>query len=129
MRASVYSRERYAAPKRRESMCQTSSDGVPSTIHSATSLPIPPAPARPWAQKPAATQKPRTSDGPRMNSPSGVKASGPLISLTTSISSSDGTRTTAFSISSSKRGQSSSSSLPLKSAGMPSSDHGAQWRS
>ena len=34
----------------------------------------PPAPARPCAQKPAATQKPRTSLGPRMNSPSGVKA-------------------------------------------------------
>ena len=72
--------ERYAAPKRRESMCQTSSDGVPSTIHSATSFPIPPAPASPCAQKPAATQKPRTSVGPRTNSPSGVNASGPLIS-------------------------------------------------
>ena len=110
-------------------MCQTSSDGVPSTTHSATSCPIPPAPARPWAQNPAATQKPRTSDGPRMNSPSGVNASGPLISLTTPIPSSVGTRTIAFSISSSKRGQSSSSSLPLKSAGIPSSDHGAQFRS
>ena len=125
----MYSRERYAAPKRRESMCHTSSDGVPATIHSATSCPMPPAPASPWAQKPAATQKPRTSEGPRMNSPSGVNASGPLISFTTSISSSDGTRTSALCISSSNRGQSSSSSLPLKSAGMPSSDHGAQWRS
>ena len=101
----------------------------PSTIHSATSCPIPPAPASPCAQKPAAVQRPRTSVGPRMNSPSGVNASGPLISRTTSISASDGTRTTAFSISSSKRGQSSASSLPLKSGGMPSSDHGAGWRS
>ena len=67
-------------------MCQASSDGVPSTIHSATSCPSPPAPASPWAQKPAAVQKPRTSVGPRMNSPSGVKASGPLISFTTSCS-------------------------------------------
>ena len=64
-----------------------------------------------------------------MNSPSGVNASGPLISLTTPIPSSVGTRTIAFSISSSKRGQSSSSSLPLKSAGIPSSDQGAQLRS
>ena len=77
--------ERYARPKRRESMCQTSSDGTPSTIHSATSCPSPPAPASPCAQKPAAVQKPRTSVGPRMNSPSGVNASGPLISLITSI--------------------------------------------
>ena len=57
---------------------------------------MPPAPASPCAQNPAATQKPRTSDGPRMNSPSGVNASGPLISFTTSISSSVGTRTIAF---------------------------------
>ncbi len=110
-------------------MCQTSSEGVPSTIHSATSRPIPPAPARPCAQKPAATQKPRTSVGPSTNSPSGVNASGPLISRTTPMSASMGTRTSAFSISSSKRGQSSSSSLALKSAGMPSRPHGAQWRS
>ena len=40
---------------------------------------MPPAPASPCAQKPAATQKPRTSVGPRMNSLSGVNASGPLI--------------------------------------------------
>ncbi len=110
-------------------MCHASSDGVPSTIHSATSCPSPPAPASPWAQKPAAVQSPRTSVGPRMNSPSGVNASGPLISFTTSASSSDGTRTIAFSISSSNRGQSSARSLPLKSAGIPSSDHGAGLRS
>ena len=64
-----------------------------------------------------------------MNSPSGVNASGPLMSFTTSISSSDGTRTIAFVISSSKRGQSSGRSFPLKSAGIPSSDQGAGWRS
>ena len=102
---------------------------MPSTIHSATSFPMPPAPASPCAQKPAATQKPRTSVGPRMNSPSGVNASGPLTSRTTSASSSAGTRTIAFVISSSKRSQSSASSRPLKSAGMPSSPHGAGSRS
>ena len=64
-----------------------------------------------------------------MNSPSGVNASGPLMSFTTSISESDGTRTTAFSMSSSKRGQSSSRRRELKSAGIPSSPHGAQCRS
>ena len=53
---------------------------------------------------PAATQKPRTSLGPRMNSPSGVNASGPLISRTTSVSARLGTRTSAFSMSASKRG-------------------------
>ena len=92
----------------------------PSTIHSATSRPMPPAPASPCAQKPAATQKPRTSEGPRMNSPSGVNASGPLMRRTTSASASVGTRTIAFCISSSKRSQSSARSLPLKSGGMPS---------
>ena len=90
---------------------------------------MPPAPARPCAQKPAATQKPRTSDSPRMNSPSGVKASGPLTSFTTSASSSSGTRTTALVISSSNRSQSSASSWPLKSEGMPSRPHGAGLRS
>ena len=90
---------------------------------------MPPAPARPWAQKPAATQKPRTSVGPRMNSLSGVNASGPLMRRTTSISSSVGTRRTAFSSSGSKRGQSSASSFPLKSSGIPSSPHGAGSRS
>ena len=90
---------------------------------------MPPAPASPCAQKPAATQKPRTSEGPRMNSPSGVNASGPLIRRITSASPSSGTRTSAFSISSSKRGQSSASSFPLKSAGIPSSDQGAGFRS
>ena len=42
-------------------MCQRSRLGSPSTIHSATTLPIPPAPASPWAQKPAPTKKPATS--------------------------------------------------------------------
>ena len=90
---------------------------------------MPPAPASPWAQKPAATQKPRTSDGPRMNSPSGVKASGPLTSFTTCASRIEGTRTIAFRIRGSKRSQSSSRSLPLKSAGIPSMPHGAGSRS
>ena len=47
----------------------------------------PPAPASPWAQKPAATKKPRTAVSPRQNSPSGVNASGPLISRVTLTSS------------------------------------------
>ncbi len=49
-------------------------------IHSAIALPMPPAPARPWAQKAQATQKPLTEVGPSRNSPSGVKPSGPLSS-------------------------------------------------
>ena len=39
-------------------MCDTSSDGSPSRIHSAITLPMPPAPAMPCAQNPAATKKP-----------------------------------------------------------------------
>ena len=116
------------------SISQTSSDGSPSAIHSAISLPIPPAPASPWAQKPAATKKPPTCDSPSRNSPSGVNASGPLISRVIVTSSITGTRLRALTVISSKRSQSSSSRRPLKSAGMAStpassSDHGAGWRS
>ena len=99
-------------------MCQRSRLGSPSTIHSATTLPIPPAPASPWAQKPAQTKKPSTSLSPRQNSLSGVNASGPLISLVTVISFIAGTRRLEFSVISSKRSHSSSSRRPLKSAGI-----------
>src|ERR1700759_3549328 len=113
------------------SISQTSEDGSPATIHSAITLPIPPAPASPCAQKPAATNSPPTSDSPRQNSLSGVNASGPLINLVTLTSSIAGTRAFDASAISSKRGQSSSSSRPLKSGGMrstrlSSNDHGAQ---
>ena len=91
-------------------MCQRSSCGSPSSIHSAITLPMPPAPARPCAQKPAATNRPRTSVSPRQNSLSGVNASGPLMSFVTVRSSIDGTRLREFSTISSKRSQSSSSS-------------------
>ena len=80
----------------------------------------------PWAQKPAATNSPRTSDSPRMNSLSGVKPSGPLMSRVIPASCMAGTRRTAPALISSKRGQSGASSLPLKSGGMPSSDHGGR---
>ena len=79
---------------------------------------MPPAPASPCAQKPAATKKPATSVSPRQNSLSGVNASGPLINLVTLISSIAGTRRLEFSVISSKRSQSSSSRRPLKSGGM-----------
>ena len=102
------------------SISQRSRLGSPSAIHSAITLPIPPAPARPWAQKPAQTKKPPTSVSPRQNSLSGVNASGPLISLVTVISSIAGTRRLEFSMISSKRSQSSSSRRPLKSGGIRS---------
>ena len=88
-------------------------------IHSAISLPMPPEPAMPCAQKPAATQKPATALSPRMNSPSGVKASGPLIKVTISASASSGTREIAASKSGAKRSQSGSSRRELKSLAMP----------
>ena len=114
-------------------MRQRSSDGSPPTIHSAITLPIPPAPASPCAQNPAATNSPRTEVSPRQNSPSGVNASGPLISRVTRTSSNSGTRLRALTTISSKRSQSSSSRRPLKSGGMWSRptpiDHGAQVRS
>ncbi len=115
-------------------MCQRSSDGSPSAIHSAITLPIPPAPASPCAQKPAATNSPRTGVSPRQNSPSGVNASGPLISRVTRTSSIAGTRLRELTTISSKRSQSSSSRRPLKSGGIASSppasrNHGAEARS
>ena len=117
-------------------MCQRSSEGSPSAIHSAITLPIPPAPARPCAQNPAATNSPRTSVSPRQNSLSGVNASGPLMILVTLISSIAGTRFFEFSMISSKRSTSSSSRRPLKSNGISSKpsgpsgrNAGAEWRS
>ena len=91
-------------------------------------MPIPPAPARPWAQKPAQTKKPATSVSPRQNSLSGVKASGPLISLVTVIRSIAGSRRFEFSVISSNRSQSSSSRRPLKSAGIASTRPGPPGR-
>ena len=96
--------------------------------------PMPPAPAMPWAQNPAATKNPPTSVSPRQNSLSGVNASGPLIIERTPTSPSAGTRTCAFSTISVKRSQSASSNRPLKSAGTASNVaavavHGALRRS
>ena len=128
MRACVYDGERYWAPKRRTSISQRSRLGSPSAIHSAITRPIPPAPASPWAQKPAATKKPRTSDSPRQNSLSGVNASGPLISFVILTSSITGTRRLEFSVISTKRSQSSSSRRPLKSGGIASRPAGPSGR-
>ena len=111
------------------SIFQRSSSGSPSTIHDATWRPIPPAPAIPCAENPAATKKPRTSDSPRMNSLSGVKPSGPLMTRLTPASAIAGTRRMAPSMIDWKRSMSGARSLPLKSGGMPSSDHGAGSRS
>ena len=88
--------------------------GSPATIHSAIALPSPPAPARPWAQKPAATKKPRTSLSPSRNSLSGVKASGPLMRRVTLTSSIAGTRRRELTAISSKRSQSSSSRIAVE---------------
>ena len=74
------------------SIFQRSSSGSPSTIQDAIWRPIPPAPAMPCAENPAATKKPPTSDSPRMNSLSGVKPSGPLITRLTPASAIAGTR-------------------------------------
>ena len=63
MRATVYSGDRKCWPKRLTSMCQTSILGRPLTIHSAIRWPIPPAPAMPCAQKPAATKNPPQAQG------------------------------------------------------------------
>ena len=115
-------------------MCETSIDGSPSTIHSAMTRPIPPAPAIPCAQNPAATKNPPTSVSPRQNSLSGVNASGPLIIRRIPTSAMTGTRRRALAAISSNRGQSSASSRPLKSAGTASklsavAVHGAGSRS
>ena len=99
--------------------------GSPCAIHSAITFPIPPAPASPCAQKPAATNSPATSVSPRQNSLSGVNASGPLTIRVTLISSIAGTRLRELWMISSKRSTSSSSSRPLKSGGISSKPSGA----
>ena len=98
-------------------MCHRSMPGSPSRIQFAITSPIPPAPAMPWAQNPAATKKPATSVSPKQNSLSGVNASGPLIIDATPTSASTGTRTWALTRISPNRSQSGGRSLPLKSAG------------
>ena len=90
-------------------MCHRSIVGSPATTHSATTFPIPPAPAIPCAQKPAATKNPPTSVSPKQNSLSGVNPSGPLIKLLTPISLIFGTRRCELTAISSKRSQSSPS--------------------
>ena len=55
-----------------------------------------------------------------------MNASGPLMSRAISASAMAGTRRMAPSMIGAKRGQSGGSSLPLKSAGTPSSDHGVR---
>ena len=125
----MYAWLRYWRPKRRMSSGHTSHSGRPSTIHSLIVFPIPPAPARPCAQPPAATQKPRTSVSPSRKSASGVNASGPLKNIFTSAVSSAGTRAIAFSKSSCIRSHSSGRSFASKPSGMPSSAHGAGVRS
>ena len=111
-------------------MRHTSIGARPERIHSAITRPTPPAPAMPCAQNPAATKKPPTSGAsPRMNSPSGVNASGPLIIVMTSARPIDGTRETACAIRSSNRSQSGARSLCVKSRGIPSSPQGSGERS
>ena len=71
--------------------CATSYSGWPSTIHSAITLPTPPAAASPCTQKPG--RDPEAGDpavSPRMNSPSGVNASGPFTTRAISASRSAG---------------------------------------
>ena len=116
------------------SMCHRSNSGSPSTTHSAITLPMPPAPAMPCAQKPAATKKPATDVSPRQNSLSGVNPSGPLITDLIPTSAIAGTRIVALVAISSSRSHASGSSRPLKSGGIASydvslADHAAGLRS
>ena len=65
--------------KRRMSTAARSMVGSPSTIHSASARPAPPAEAMPTELNPAPTKKLASSGAsPRMNWLSGVKLSGPL---------------------------------------------------
>ena len=97
----------------------------PSTIHSATSLPAPPALAMPAELNPAQTKNPASSGAsPRMKLPSSVKLSGPFSSSLTSAVSRHGVRWIAFVIRISKWSQSSGSSWNSKPSGIGSTFHG-----
>ena len=89
--------------------------------------PIPPAPAMPCAQNPAATKNPPTSVSPRQNSLSGVKPSGPLTIVRTPVSASAGTRTWAFSTISANRSQSAGSSRAVE-VGRDGVERPRPWR-
>jgi len=79
--------------------------------------------------EPRRDPEPRDRALTRMNSPSGVKASGPLISVTISASANSGTREIAASKSGAKRSQSGSNRRELKSGAIPLSPHTAGLRS
>ncbi len=126
----MYRRLAVYAPKRRISMCHRSKLGSPSTIHSAITLPTPPAPEIPCAQNPQAAQKPFTSgDSPRINSPSGVNDSRPLTRLTNSTFRRVGTRLTLPRNRLSKRGGSKLSTVGFALSGMASTLNAAGSRS
>ena len=92
--------------------------GRPSTIHSASARPAPPALAIPAELKPAPTKKRRSSGAsPRMNWLSGVKLSGPLTRRWTSALASAGTRTMALVMRISNCCQSSFNRVKAKSSG------------
>ena len=105
----------------------TSMSGVPSMIHCATVRPIPPPVRMPMEFRPAATKKFFSSGAsPTIGSRSGVKLSGPQKNFLMPICSVIGTRAMVFSRYGPIRSQSGGSSPKEKSAGMPSTRHGAQ---
>ena len=101
-------------------MCHTSNSGSPATTHSATTLPMPPAPAMPCAQKPAATKKPGHLGLAQAELVVGGEALRAVDHPADPVSASAGTRRCAFAGISSSRSQSSGRSRPLKSAGIAS---------
>ena len=106
-------------------MCHRSMPGSPSTIHSAITLPMPPAPAMPCAQKPAATKNPPTVGLAEAELVVRRERLRPVDDLPHARRRpSPGTRTWELAVISSNRSQSSGSSRPLKSAGMASYDVG-----
>ena len=89
-------------------------------------LPTPPAPASPWAQKPAATNRPRDLGLAEAELVVRREPSGPLTMRVTFTFSISGTRLRELVTISSKRSQSSSSRRPLKSGGIARSRAGRQ---
>ena len=82
----------------------------------------------PWAQNPAATNRPRSAVSPRMNSLSGVEAFQAFTRWRIDPLH-GGTQEQALAMSGANRSQSSGSNRPLKSPGTPSTAHGAGCRS
>ena len=126
VRVARYVSSAWYARNRSTSNPVTSTSGLPSTIHCATTRPRPPADSTPTEFMPAATKYPRVPGAsPTIGDRSGVNDSGPQKNVRTPASSVTGTRDIAVSRNGPIRSQSGLSVVNDEPAGTPSGCHAA----